>query len=323
MDQSSELKRIAVVLLNLGGPSSQEEVKPFLFSLFYDRAILPLPNPFRYYLACLIANRRLREAQHIYGLLGGGSPLLKNTKKQAFALETELGESFRVFVAMRHAFPLTPQVVDEVRAYNPHKIILLPLYPQYSTTTTESSFAVWEACTKGWTIPTHKIPFYPENEGFLEALKELTLFPYNQAQKKGIPRILLTAHSLPERIIKKGDPYQQHVEQTASKLLNKLGLSNKDTVLCYQSRVGPLRWIGPSIKEEILRSSQEKRPLVVIPISFVSEHSETLVELDITYRNLALESGCPSYYRVETVQTHPSFIKGLATLVREATLTLI
>ena len=316
MDKGIKMKKTAVVLLNLGGPSSQEEVKPFLLSLFSDPAIITLPNPFRFVLARMVTKGRLKEAQHIYSLLGGGSPLLKNTKEQALALEAELGEDFRVFVAMRHAAPLTDEVVKQVASYAPDEVVLLPLYPQYSTTTTESSFKAWSKLTQGWKVPTRLIPFYPEEGGFIEAMKELTLSVYQGAQKYGTPRILMTAHGLPEKIIKRGDPYQQHVEQTANRLVESLGIASLDFILCYQSRVGPLKWIGPYTEEEILKTAQEKRPLVVIPLSFVSEHSETLVELDITYRNMAHQAGCPAYHRVKTVQIHPSFIKGLAGLVR-------
>ena len=310
------MKKTAVVLLNLGGPSSQEEVKPFLFSLFSDPAIITLPNPFRYVLARLVTRGRLKEARHIYSLLGGGSPLLKNTQAQAQALEAELGNGFRVFVAMRHANPLTEQTIQEVEAYGPEEVVLLPLYPQYSTTTTESSFKAWKKASQNWKVSTQSVPFYPGEDGFIEAMKELTLPQYGLAQKVGAPKILMTAHGLPEKVIKRGDPYQSQVEETARKLIEKLEIASLDSTLCYQSRVGPLKWIGPSTEEEIVKASQEKRPLVVIPLSFVSEHSETLVELDITYRNLALEMGCPAYYRVQTVQTHPSFIGGLATLVK-------
>jgi protoporphyrin/coproporphyrin ferrochelatase len=316
MGKSVKMKKTAVILLNLGGPLSQEEVKPFLLSLFSDPAIITLPNPFRYILARVVTRGRLKEAQHIYSLLGGGSPLLKNTKAQAQALESELGAGFRVFVAMRHAAPLTKETLQDVRTYGPEEVVLLPLYPQYSTTTTESSFKAWHKATEGWDVPIRSVPFYPSEEGFIEAIKELTLPLYRQAQKKGMPRVLMTAHGLPEKVIKKGDPYQSHVEETAKRLVEKLEISPLDAVICYQSRVGPLKWIGPSTEEEVLKAAQEKRPLVVIPLSFVSEHSETLVELDMTYHDLALGMGCPAYHRVKTVQTHPSFIRGLAGLVR-------
>jgi len=306
----------AVVLLNLGGPLSEEGIRPFLFNLFYDPAILTLPNPFRYCLAHLITRGRLKKAREIYAYMGGGSPLLRHTKAQAMALEKELGKDTKVFVAMRYAQPFIHETVKEVKAYKPDEILLLPLYPQFSTTTTGSSFKEWKRVTKGLDIPTRFVGSYPVNDGFTSALKELALPHYSDALQKGIPRLLLTAHGLPEKNIRKGDPYQTQVEQTAKKFLEKLALPEVDSVLCYQSRLGPLKWIGPYIEDEIMKTGQEKRPLVIVPISFVSEHSETLVELDIVYRELALRKGCSSYHRVETVQTHPSFIKGLAHLVK-------
>lgn len=337
-------KKTAVVLFNLGGPLSQEDVKPFLFSLFSDPAIITLPNPFRYGLARLITWKRLKEAQEIYAELGGGSPLLKNTQAQAKALERELNKpltvsgggdtsplveevaqragegyinKYKVFVAMRHAAPFTKTTFQDVKDYGPDEVILLPLYPQYSTTTTESSLKEWNRVSRDSSARTNFIHSYPIQKGFIEGMVDLTLPHYEKAKKVGNPRVLLTAHGLPEKIVKKGDPYQSQVEQTAKHLIEKLGISPEEAILCYQSRVGPLKWIGPSTDEEILKASQENRPLVVVPIAFVSEHSETLVELDITYRDLALSNGCPAYYRVDTVQTHPAFIKGLAELVRE------
>lgn len=309
------MKKTAVVLFNLGGPSSQEEVKTFLFNLFYDPAILTLPNPFRYLLAKVISRKRLKKAKEIYSLLGGGSPILKNTKTQALALKRKLGSDYRVFIAMRYAPPLIEEVWEQVEAYSPQEIILLPLYPQFSTTTTGSSLKEWKKVSKGKSFSTHIIPSYPIEKGFLNALKERTIFHYQKAKKAGHPKVLLTAHGLPEKFIQKGDPYQNQVEETANSLVNALEISNLDFTLCYQSRVGPLKWTEPSLEEQVLKASEEKRPLVIVPISFVSEHSETLVELDISYRNMAYEKGCPSYHRVETVQTHPLFIKGLANLI--------
>lgn len=310
------LKKTAVVLFNLGGPGSQEEVRPFLYSLFSDPAILSLPNPLRSLLAALITWKRLKEAREIYALLGGGSPLLKNTHTQAQALEMELGEGYKTFVAMRHAAPKIQTTLQEVEAYDPQEVILLPLYPHYSTTTTESFLRGWSKAIKGQKTPTRFVSSYPEQSGFIEAMADLTVPHYTRAKNEGIPRVLFTAHGLPEKIIKGGDPYQRQIEQTAKRLVERLGLSSGEVVLCYQSRVGPLKWIGPSTEEEVIKAAQDKKPLVVVPISFVSEHSETLVELDITYQKLALFHGCPAYHRVETVQTHPSFIKGLASLVK-------
>ncbi len=249
----------------------------------------------------------------MYAPLGGASPLLRNTQHQAEALEKELGQGYRVFVAMRHAAPRASDVLPEVKAYGPHEVVLLPLYPQFSTTTTDSSLKAWKTATKGWNVPTRFIPSYPTQEGFLRALQDLIPPFYERAQRHGVPQVLLTAHGLPEKIIKKGDPYQDQVEETAKELAQLLSL--KDPILCYQSRVGPLKWIGPSIEEEIIKASRLKQPLVIVPLSFVSEHSETLVDLDITLRELAFREGCPAYERVSTPQTHPFFIQGLASLV--------
>ncbi len=307
------MKKTAVVLFNLGGPASEADIYPFLFSLFYDPAILSFPNPIRYVLAKVIANARLSKAKAIYAHLGGGSPLLQNTLAQATALEKELEENHRVFVVMRHAPPFASSVLKEVRAYEPDEVVLLPLYPQYSTTTTESAFKMWKKVTRGWSVPTRFISSYPTQAGFLKALQDLTHPLYERAQKHGSPQVLLTAHGLPEKTIKGGDPYQRQVEETSRKLAEILSL--KDAILCYQSRVGPLTWIGPSLEEEIIKASRLKRPLVIVPLSFVSEHSETLVELDITLKDLAFREGCPAYERVPTVQTHPSFIQGLASLI--------
>ncbi len=313
MGQGSQTTKTAVVLLNLGGPKALDEVEPFLMSLFSDPAIVTLPNPFRYVLAKWITKKRLPEAHHIYSLLGGGSPLLENTEAQATALSKELGEAYRVFVSMRHAAPKVNHALDQVNAYRPDKVILLPLYPQYSTTTTGSAFKAWEKATKDFPCQTTTIHSYPSQGGFVEAIGDLFTPIYKEALSHGTPRILLTAHGLPEKTIRAGDPYQSHVEETAGAFLEAQG--PLDAVLCYQSRVGRLKWTGPYTEDEIVRASQEKRPLIVVPLSFVSEHSETLVELDMTYKKLALEKGCPAYFRVPTVGCHPSFIKGLAELV--------
>ena len=164
---------------------------------------------------------------------------------------------------------------------------------------------------------TRLILSYPSETGLIQALRDRTLFHYEKAKKSGHPKVLLTAHGLPEKVIRKGDSYQHQVEQTTASLIKALQIPRIDFILCYQSRVGPLKWLGPYTQDEIIKASREKRPLVIVPISFVSEHPETLVELDVFYRERALQEGCPSFHRVETVQTHPFFIKGLANLIRQ------
>jgi ferrochelatase len=308
------MSKTAVVLLNLGGPNSPEEIQPFLFSLFSDPAIIGLPQPFRGFLARFISSRRTPEASEIYGHLGGRSPLLANTQAQASALEARLGSGYRVFVAMRHGAPRTEEAVRLVEEYSPDRVILLPLYPQLSTTTTSSSFSEWHRLYRGQ-APVDEICCYPNARGFIKAYAELILRSYQRAEKYGKPRVLLTAHGLPQKTIKRGDPYQFQVEQTAAEIIKACGVQDMDVVVCYQSRVGPLKWIEPYTDVEIKRAAQEGKPLVIAPISFVSEHSETLVELDIEYKELADNHGCPAYERVPAVGTHPGFIGALAELV--------
>lgn len=307
--------KTAVILFNLGGPSSEKDIFSFLFSFFSDPAILPFPQPFRSILAGIIALFRLKKAREIYRPLGGGSPLLHNTEIQAKALQKELGADYKVLVCMRHAAPRIESVWETIKKRSLKEIVLLPLFPQYSTTTTESFFQAWRENTTNLDVPVRFIPEYPTLDGFVDAQIAKTIPYYNEAQKYGNPKILLTAHGLPEKVIEKGDPYQQQVLETAEKFKEKTGF--QDATVCYQSRVGWLPWIRPFLEESIEAAAREGRPLVVVPLSFVSEHSETLVELDILMRDLAKSLGSPYYGRVPTVQTHPMFIKGLASLVKE------
>jgi ferrochelatase len=307
--------KVAVVLFNLGGPDSPDAVKPFLRNLFSDPAILRVPGFVRGPLAWLIATRRAPKAQKIYAQIGGASPILGQTEAQARALEEALaGEhQVRAFVCMRYWHPMTEAVVQQVRAYAPDRIVLLPLYPQFSTATTQSSLDAWkqEAARLGGTTAT--ITSYPVDSGFIDASVELVT--QGLAAVAGAPRrLLFSAHGLPEKIIRAGDPYQSQVEQTAAAIVARIG--EPDSAVCYQSRVGPLKWIGPSTDEEIARAGRDGKAVVLYPLSFVSEHSETLVELDIEYRHLAEKAGVPRYHRVPTVGTHPAFIGGLAALVR-------
>ncbi len=209
---------------------------------------------------------------------------------------------------------MTASVVRSVERFAPDRIVLLPLYPQFSTTTTASSFQAWnDAAT--FKVPTKSIESYPTEPGFIDASVELVKQGLVEAGA-GLKRVLFSAHGLPERIVKAGDPYQAQVEQTARAIAQRI--DGVGWSVCYQSRVGPLKWIGPSTDAEIARAGADKVRVVLYPLSFVSEHSETLVELDIDYRHLAKEAGVPVYVRVPTVGTHPLFIGGLARLVRDA-----
>ena len=318
------MARTAVVLFNLGGPDRPEAVRPFLFNLFSDPAIIGAPQPIRWLIAKLISTRRAPFAREIYAQIGGGSPLLPLTRRQAAALEARLkadGLETRVFVAMRYWHPFGVETAREVAAFAPARVVLLPLYPQFSTTTTESSFKDWAQAAKiaGLDAPTGAVCCYPAEEGFVAALVELTAAALIDASRAGKPRVLFSAHGLPKRVIERGDPYQRQVEATAAAVAGKMGLDASDWIVCYQSRVGPLEWIGPATDDEIARAGADGVPVVVVPIAFVSEHSETLVELDIEYRHLAQRAGVPRYVRVPAVAEHPRFIEGLARQAAAAT----
>jgi ferrochelatase len=310
----------AVVLFNLGGPDKPAAVRPFLFNLFNDPAIIGLPQPLRYGVAKLLSGRRAPTATAIYDKIGGGSPLLANTRAQAAALQARLGDDTRVFIAMRYWHPVADETARAVKAFDPEDVILLPLYPQFSTTTTGSSHTDWlrAAQAAGLNAPTKTLCCYPTARGFINAMAELIRPVLAEARKAGMPRVLFSAHGLPKKVVNAGDPYQWQVEQTAAAIVATLGERDLDWVVCYQSRVGPLEWIAPYTDAEIDRAGRDRVPLVVVPVAFVSEHSETLVELDIEYRERAHKQGVPLYLRVPTVGAHAAFVEELAGLVRAA-----
>jgi ferrochelatase len=315
--------KLAVVLFNLGGPDAPEAVEPFLRNLFSDPAIITLPSIFRLPLARLVAARRAPIAREIYAKIGGRSPILEETQAQAHALETVLardGTEVRAFVAMRCWKPFSDETARAVAAWKPDRIVLLPLYPQYSTTTTASSLKDWHraAARAGLAVPQSRVCCYPDESGFIAAEAALIREALARRRDEWNYRLLLSAHGLPKRTVAKGDPYQYQVEKSAAAIVATLGVENLDWGVCYQSRVGPLEWIGPATDAEIRRAGNEGKALVVAPIAFVSEHSETLVELDIEYAKLAAESGAPDYIRVPAVGTHTAFIDSLARQVQQA-----
>jgi ferrochelatase len=313
--------KTAIVLFNLGGPDRPEAVEPFLRNLFSDPAILRVPGFLRGLLAWLIARRRAPVAKVVYDKLGGGSPLLANTQAQARALEKELEDlgEVRCFIAMRYWHPLADETAREVKRFAPDRIVMLPLYPQFSTTTTASSFADWNraAASAGLTVPSQAIRDYPAEPGFIAAVARLTAALLPQARAAGPTRILFSAHGLPKKIVQAGDPYADQVGTGVRAVASELGLTLEDYEVCFQSRVGPLEWIGPYTDEEIVRAAEAGQSILLVPIAFVSEHSETLVELDIDYRHLAEKHGAAGYFRAPTVGTAPEFIAGLAMLVRQ------
>jgi ferrochelatase len=309
----------AIILFNLGGPDKIENVEPFLFNLFNDPAILNLPTILRYPLAKLISNRRAPVAKKIYEELGGSSPILKLTKEQSSALEIKLNQSqeedkYKTFIVMRCWNPRAKDVVKNVQLFNPDEIILMPLYPQYSAATSGSSIKEWkDVCKKNnYNIKTSTICCYPTDHNFINAhTKEI------MKKIKGLKnfKLIFSAHGLPEKNIKKGDPYQWQVEQSVKKIVESLNDKNLDWILSYQSRVGPLKWIGPSTEDTIIENSKIGKHIVLVPIAFVSEHSETLVELDIEYKEIADANGCKNYTRVPALGINENFIKALSELI--------
>lgn len=311
-------KKTAVILFNLGGPDSLDAVKPFLFNLFNDKAIIGAPGPIRWLLAKYISGKRAPIARDIYAKIGGRSPLVPQTEAQARAMEQSLGEDYRCFIAMRYWHPFAHETVEAVKEWGANQVILLPLYPQFSTTTTGSSLKQWEneAIRCGLDLPTVTVCCYPVQPDLVAAMADLVRKGYDEASAHGRPRVLFSAHGLPKAVIERGDPYQAQVELTAAAVASATGIADLDWSICYQSRVGPMEWIGPSTEAELHRAAADKVPVVVVPVAFVSEHSETLVELDMEYRHLALEAGIPAYVRVPALGCHPRFIEGLVRLTR-------
>ena len=309
----------AVILFNLGGPDKLENVEPFLFNLFNDPAILNLPSFIRYPLAKLIANRRAPTAKKIYQELGGSSPILKLTEEQSFSLEQSLNKNdkdseYKCFIVMRCWHPRAENVINQVINFNPEEIILMPLYPQYSAATSGSSIKEWnDVCKKNnFKVKTSTICCYPTDKNFIEAHKNEII---KKTKDLNNFKLIFSAHGLPEKNIKKGDPYQWQVEQSVDKIVKSLNIQDLDWILSYQSRVGPLKWIGPSTEDIIVENSKLGKHIVLVPIAFVSEHSETLVELDIEYKELADKNGCKNYSRVPALGTNENYIKAMSNLI--------
>jgi len=312
----------AVVLFNLGGPDSLKSVEPFLFNLFNDPAIISLPTIFRYPLAKLISKKRAPVAKAIYEEMGGKSPILEETKTQARAIEKSLTkekDDYKCFIVMRCWHPRAEDVIRKVKAFNPEQIILLPLYPQFSNATSGSSIKEWlDICRKdNFDVETKIICCYPTQKDFILSYASLIKEKINMVNLAETT-LIFSAHGLPENKIKQGDPYQWQVEHTVNALVKKLSIKNLNYILSYQSRVGPLKWIGPSTEVIIKEEAQKNKVIVVVPVAFVSEHSETLVELDIEYKKLALENGCKDYLRVPAVTANEDFINSLKSSILEA-----
>lgn len=326
--QPRQGRRRAVVLLSLGGPDGPEAVQPFLRNLFSDPAILPLPFLLRWYVSRRIAARRTPVTQEMYARIGGRSPLLDETRAQARALEDAFkgGQVTRVFVAMRYAPPFAGKVVKDILDFAADELVLLPLYPQYSTATTETSLKDFARAfeRQRMNVPCHTIPSWPDLPGFIEVLADRLLDALGKIPEAVPRRILFSAHGLPQRTIDKGDPYSGEIRKTVDAVLAVLATRMKvpppEACICYQGRSRNIAWLEPSLKSEIDRAGADGSALVVVPVSFVSEHIETLVELDLDAAERARGMGVPMFLRTACVGTHPRFIEALSRLVEDAAL---
>jgi ferrochelatase len=314
--------KIGVVLFQLGGPDSLDAIEPFLYNLFSDPDIIDFPfaRIARQPLARLISATRARHVRNHYAEIGGRSPILEFTGRQARALEAELRRDFevRVVVAMRYWHPFTAEAIRELEAFAPEEIVLLPLYPQYSRTTTGSSLNEWKRRFQpnGWNPRVHAVTEFHENAGYIGALAEAIGESLAAFGNPADVDMLFSAHSVPVSVIDAGDPYQRQIERTVE-LVWERGHWPGRRHLCYQSKVGASKWLQPSMHATIKRLAEEgSRRLLTIPISFVSDHVETLHEIDIEHRAQAHELGIEEFRMMPGLNYSPRFIGVLGELVR-------
>lgn len=318
--------RTGVLLLNLGGPEKLEDVRPFLFNLFSDPEIIRLPFPWlQEPLAWFISTRRYKTSQENYKEIGGGSPLLRITQEQASAIQEQLrakGHEMNVYIGMRYWHPYTEEAIAQIKADQIEKLVILPLYPQFSISTSGSSFRLLEKMRledpEFAKIDITVIPCWYKRPGYIHAMAELIRQELDKVAEPEKVHIFFSAHGVPQSYVEEaGDPYQSEIEDCTARIMQALHRTNRHT-LAYQSRVGPMEWLKPYTEEAIPQlASQGIKDLLVVPISFVSEHIETLQEIDMEYRELAEESGIENFYRVPALNTHPGFINDLADLIVE------
>jgi ferrochelatase len=315
------LGKLGVVLFQLGGPDSPKAIEPFLYNLFSDPDIIDFPfaRIARQPLARLIASRRAKHVEHHYADIGGKSPILEFTRRQAAALEAELRRDFdaRVVIAMRYWHPFTQEAIDELSRFGPDQIVLLPLYPQFSKTTTQSSINEWRRRfhANGDGPAVHLIEEFHQDAGYLGALaRAIDDCLDGDANDTDI---VFSAHSVPVAVIEAGDPYQRQIERTVELVWERGGWPARRH-LCYQSKVGASKWLRPSMHETIRRLAEAgSKRVLVVPISFVSDHVETLHEIDIEHREQAHSLGIREYRMMPGLNDSPDFIAALAQLVRQ------
>ncbi len=319
--------RVGVLLLNLGGPDQLEDVGPFLFNLFSDPEIIRLPFPWlQKPLAWMISTMRTRKSQENYRHIGGGSPLRRITEEQATALQQHLqqkGIEAQVYVGMRYWHPFTEEALARIKRDRIEKLVILPLYPQFSISTSGSSFRLleklWQEDPALQRIEYTVIPSWYQRPGYLQAMAQLIAQELDQLPDRDRVHIFFSAHGVPLSYVEEaGDPYQEEIEKCTELIVKTLNRPNAHT-LAYQSRVGPVEWLKPYTEEAIpALAASGVEDLLVVPISFVSEHIETLQEIDMEYRELAEEAGIHNFHRVPALNTHPVFIDDLAEMVVES-----
>jgi len=315
-------RRLGVVLFQLGGPDTLAAIEPFLFNLFCDPDIIDFPfaRIGRKPLAKLISATRARKVQHHYATIGGGSPIRRFTERQARALETELSNhslDARCFVAMRYWHPFTHEAIAELEAAQCDEIVLLPLYPQYSSTTTGSSLNEWQRLFRG-DVPVHNVRAFYRHPIYLDAVVEKVDEALSRFPRSERPEIVFSAHSVPVSVIAKGDPYQRQIEETVQLLMQRGAWPNRHR-LCYQSKVGASKWLQPSLHRTLHDLAKEKvQEVCIVPVAFVSDHVETLGEIDHEAREEARRLGITRFEMSAGLNDSPKFISALGQLVLEA-----
>jgi ferrochelatase len=319
--------RAGVLLLNLGGPEKLEDVRPFLFNLFSDPEIIRLPYPWlQRPLAWMISTLRARKSQANYEQIGGGSPLLQITEAQAEALEqrlAEIGQDAKIYIGMRYWHPFTEEAIAQIKRDRIQRLVILPLYPHFSISTSGSSFRVleemWNQDPSLRLIAYTLVPSWYDHPGYLRAMADLIAEELSKSSHPDAAHIFFSAHGVPQSYVNEaGDPYQQEIEACTRLIMQTLNRPNNYT-LAYQSRVGPVEWLKPYTEDALQELGEQGiQDLLVVPISFVSEHIETLQEIDIEYREVAEEAGIHNFQRVPALNTHPIFIDALAEMVTSA-----
>jgi ferrochelatase len=318
--------KLGVILFNLGGPENLDQVKPFLYRLFSDPEIIRIRSELlRRAVAYSIATLRASKSRGYYSKIGGGSPLRRITHEQAQALSDELrwaGVNVDVFVGMCTWHPFFTETLEEVEASRPERLVILPLFPQYSVTTTGSGFASLERLIAERPslagLDIRWVRQWGCHPTYIEAFAGLIRKELEEFSDPDNVHILFSAHSIPESYVKAGDPYLDQTSETVELIAESLGRRNPYQ-LAFQSKIGPVKWLGPSTSDTILKLGREDvDQVLVVPVSFVSEHIETLYELDIQYRKVAEDAGISRFRRVPALNCDPTFIRALRELVQEA-----